>query len=103
MFFGLRNVKTHPLYQLQGAIRCFFEHCVTADKFDMSCFPEWFQKALNRPPQTLKKKFEDVAEIIHGYNKADRQRILEVFDSVNEVEKLCRDKRRKPIPLRTYP
>jgi hypothetical protein len=65
----------------------------------MSCFPEWFQKALNRPPQTLKKKFEDVAEIIHGYNKADRQRILEVFDSVNEVEKLCRDKRRKPKSL----
>jgi hypothetical protein len=99
MFFGLKNVETHPLYQLQGAIRCFFEHCVTADQFDMSCFPEWFQKVLSRHPQTLKKKFEDIAEIIHGYSKANKKHILEVFDSVNDVERLCRDKRRKPKSL----
>ena len=99
MFFGLKKVKTHPLYQLQDALRCFFEHSATADKFEMSCFPEWFQKALNRRPHTLKKQFEEVAGIIHGYSKADREYILEVFDSVNEVEKLCGDKRRKPKSL----
>lgn len=99
MFFGLKQAKSHPLYQLQGAIRCFFEHCAIADKFDMSCFPDWFQRALNRRPQTLKKKFEEIAGIIHSYNKADRKYVLDVFDSVNEVERLCSDKRLKPKSL----
>lgn len=96
MFFSLTQVKSHLLYQLQGAIRCFFEHCATADKFDMTCFPEWFQKALNRRPQTLKKKFEEIAEVIHGYSEVDRKYILEVFDSINEVEKLCGDTKLEP-------
>jgi hypothetical protein len=96
MFFSLTKVNTHPLYQVQEALKSFFVHCVTADGFDMSCFPAWFQKALNRPPRTLKNLFEEIAGIIQGYNQPDRKHILEVFNRANEVERLCGDKRLKP-------
>lgn len=100
MFFSLKEVPDHPIYQLQGAIEQFFRHCSTEPSYQLSCFPEWFKKVVDRSP-SLKKDFHDVADLIYSLKSVeDRNLIYEVFQSVNNIENLCNDKTLIPEKLK---
>ena len=92
MFFSLEEVPDHPIYQLQHALGNFFLHCSTQPEYQLSCFPDWFEKVINRSP-VLRQDFQDVADLIYSLkSEEDRHLIYTVFQSVNNIENLCNNK-----------
>lgn len=100
MFFSLEEVPNHPVYQLQDAIGSFFLHCSTQPEYQLSCFPNWFEKVINRSP-VLRQDFQDVADLIYSLeSEEDRHLIYTVFQSVNNIENLCNNKTLIPETLK---
>jgi hypothetical protein len=90
MFFGLRYVASHRLYELQQAVDCFFKHCLTADAFSVECFPEWFRPVIKNSWR-LRKRFEKIAGKLRGQDEETRQNVYSVFRNNNRIKDLCTD------------
>lgn len=90
MFFGLRFVSSQPIYELQSAVKCFFQHCKTATEFDVDCFPPLFRAVVNRSP-VLRRQFETIATLIGQQPEDVRTHVFEVFENNNQIKKLCED------------
>lgn len=90
MFFNLIFIPSHPIYQLQSAIECFFRHCITATEFEIECFPKWFRPVVEES-NVLRGRFERIAEIIGRQDLPTRTHIFEVFKNNNQVQILCED------------
>src|SRR5262245_12667117 len=91
MFFGLRYVIKHPIYDLQSALESFLTHTSQGGAFDIQSFPVWFRSVILRSPQ-LRHRLESVAQIIEGQMPALRQHALEIFINNNRVKNLCEKK-----------
>jgi hypothetical protein len=90
MFFGLQYVPSHPLYQLQSALGCFFRHCIEIASFDIDCFPEWFRPVLNRSP-ILRQRFIRIAQLLNGESEETRAHVFDTFQNQNHIKTLCEE------------
>jgi hypothetical protein len=98
MFFGLRYVDAHPLYNIQSALEDFFTHCAQGNAFSIDCFPAWFRPTVMQSPR-LKARFESVAQIFHNEDEEARQLGHNVFVNNNEIRRLCEDKAFSLAPI----
>ena len=98
MFFGLRYVTSHPLYELHKAVECFFKCCLTADAFNVECFPEWFRPVINNSWR-LRNRFKKIAALLKEQSEETRQNVYEAFQNNNQIKHLCTD---SSSPLKSF-